>query len=170
MTLHQDPLSEVLPAASSKPPGRGPWGWQRLAQRAWIVLALMLLAYFVASIPVAYQSLRTICTLPNPVQCSNAQLTSGNVQALTKLNLSITTYAGLLLALDVAASLLFCVVGVLIFWRKLQEWRGLFFSLLLMLFGAAGQQAGFIAGISVTAQTPLLLQLLVIVSRGTGTV
>ncbi|HEY6287630.1 MAG TPA: hypothetical protein VIX20_18315 [Ktedonobacteraceae bacterium] len=171
MTVHQRPSREAIPVTSPTHPGRGRWNWKRFAQGVWIVVALLLLAYFVASIPVAYQSLQIVCILPNPMQCSNnGQLTAGNVQALAHLHLSIGSYVGFLVALNVTVSLLFWVVGVLIFWRKSQEWSGLFFSLLLVLIGATGQLAYVVAGISVTTQTPLILQLLVNVSRVTGAV
>jgi hypothetical protein len=164
MTLHQRPPSEALPAASPISPERGQWNWLAVARIAWIVLAILLLAYFVAGIPVAYQLLGTVCTPSNPVQCT-ISLTPGNVQALARLPLSVAAYVDFQVALLVALSLLFWVVGVLIFWRKSQEWRGLFFSLVLLLFGAGGELADGIGGISVTAQTPLFLQLLVYVSR-----
>jgi hypothetical protein len=102
MTVHQRPLDEARPATS---PGRGRWNWKRFAQAAWIVLALVLLVNFVAT-------------------------------------------------LTLAVSVLFWVVGLLIFWRKSQEWMGLFVSLLLVMFGATAIFA------FPNAQTPPLFQLL----------
>jgi hypothetical protein len=156
MTLQQRPSGGALSAASPTPPGRGRWNWQRLAQGAWIVLALVLLVNFVANIPAFYQSSRTGCTLPDPAtaSCPTGLLTPGNFQALDQLHLPVTAVAGFLATLTVGLSVLYWLVGLLIFWRKSQEWTALFFSLLLVMFGAIGL-FGFVA----SAQTPRLVQL-----------
>ena len=135
MTLQQHPLSEALPAASPAPPGRW-WSWQRVARMAWVVLALVLLVIFVANIPAYYQSLNTFCAQPSPENCPTGQLTLGNVQALGQLHLSVTAAAGFLATLTLAVSVLYWLVGLLIFWRKSQEWMGLLFSLTFVMFGA----------------------------------
>ena len=135
----------------------------RLARRVWIVLALFLMVYFVASIPVAYQTSLTVCAPSDAVDCSHALVTDGNVQALSRLHLSVAAYLGFLVAFRVATSLLGWVVGVLIFLRRSREWTGLFFSLLFVFYSAT-DAASTIAGIEVTPQTPLVLQLLVTVS------
>jgi hypothetical protein len=154
MTLHQRPLSEALPTALPPPPGRGRWNWQRVAQGVWIVFALVLLVTFVANIPAFYQSSRTGCTLPDPASCPTGLLTPGNFQALDQLHLSVTAVAVFLATLTVALSVLYWLVGLLIFWRKSEEWTALFFSLLLVMLGAIGL-FGFVA----SAQTPRLVQL-----------
>lgn len=153
MTLHQRPRSDTLPAASPTSPGRGRWNWQRLAQGVWIGLALVLLVIFVANIPAFYQTARTGCTLPDPEACPTGLLTPGNFQALTRLHLSVTAVAGFLATLTVAISVLYWVVGLLIFWRKSQEWVGLIFSLICVLVGAIG-----IFGFVASAQTPQFVQ------------
>ena len=149
MTLPQNPLSEALLAASPASPVGRRWSWHTVARIAWIVLALVLLGYFVASIPAYYQSLHLVCT----VSCTSEQLTPGNLQALTRLHLSVAAYAGYTGALTVAVCLLFWVVGGLIFWRTSREWRSLFVSLTFVLFGATQT-------IISTEQTLLLPQLL----------
>jgi hypothetical protein len=157
MTLHQRPLDEARPATSPTPPERGRWNWKRFAQAAWIVLALVLLVNFVANIPAYYQSSRTFCTLPNPGDCATGLLTPGNVQALDQLHLSVTAAATLLATLTLAVSVLYWVVGLLIFWRKSQEWMGLSFSLACVMLGSIG-----IFGFFGATQTPQLFQLLTI--------
>ncbi len=77
MTVHQ--RDEVPAATLPKQLGGRQWNWQRTARIAWIVIALLLFTYFVASIPLAYQYVQITCTLLNPVQCSSGQLTPGNV-------------------------------------------------------------------------------------------
>ncbi len=155
MTLHQNPLSEALPATSPSPPGRGWWNRQRLAQGVWIVLALVLLVIFVANLPAFFQYARTICTLPDVGNCPTEQLTPAYVQVLDQLHLSVAVAQGFLAAFCVAVSVVYWLLGLLIFWRKSQEWIGLLVSLLLVLFGATG-----LLGYNLPAQTPPLFQLL----------
>ena len=154
MTLHQRPPGEALPAARPRPPERGRWSWQRAAQGVWFILALVLLANFVANIPFLYQSLNTFCNQPSPVACPAGQLTLGNVQALSHLHLSVTAVAILLATITLAMSVLYWLVGLLIFRRKSQEWMGLIFSLMLLALGAV-DSFGFPA-----AQAPQLVQFL----------
>src|SRR5450755_4692115 len=107
------------------------------ARWAWLGVALLLVGNFVASIPVYYRTLRTVCTISvNP--CQFWQPTPDNMLALSRLHIPVDIYAAYFLSLDVAASLLFWTVGMLIFWRKSREWMGLFFSLVLIIFGSFG--------------------------------
>ncbi len=155
MTLHQNPRSLALPAVSPSPPGRERWNRQRLAQGVWIVLALVLLVIFVANLPAFFQYARTVCTLPDVGNCPTEQLTPAYVQVLDQLHLSVAVAEGFLAALCVAVSVVYWLLGLLIFWRKSQEGIGLLVSLLLVLFGATG-----FLGFNLPAQTPPLFQLL----------
>ncbi len=155
MTVHQPPRDEALPAASPMPPERGRWSWQRAAQGAWIVLALVLLVIFVANIPAFFQYAMTVCTLPDAGNCPTEQLTPAYVQVLDQLHLSVAAAEGFLAALCVAVSVLYWLLGLLIFWRKSQERMALLVSLLLVLFGSSG-----FLGFNQPTQTPPLFQLL----------
>ena len=155
MTSPQRPGSEKLPATSPTSPGRGRWSWRRAAKGAWIVLALLLLVIFVANLPAFFQYARTVCTQPDVGNCPIEQLTPAYVQVLDQLHLSVSAAEGFLAALCVAVSVLFWLLGLLIFWRKSQEWIGLLVSLLLVLFGSSG-----FLGFNLPAQTPPLFQLL----------
>ncbi len=154
----------ILPASrkplagpSRKPDGYVPRRWLALARGGWIVLALLLLANFVASIPAYYRILQTVCTLYT-AQCTFWQPTPGNIIALQRLHLPIAAYAAYFVSLDVAASLLFWIVGILIFWRKSNEWMGLFVSLVLIFFGSFGISDTLQATFR-TPQTPLFIQI-----------
>src|SRR5712691_12153708 len=112
--------------------------WLAAARIGWIMAALLLAGNFVASIPAYYMNLRTVCTGP-VTQCSSMwQPTPGNILALQRLHLPVAAYAAYFVSLDVAASLLFWIVGILIFWRKSHEWMGLSISLVLILNGSSG--------------------------------
>jgi len=132
--------------------------WLVIARAVWIVLALLLLANFIASIPASYDQLRTICTNSTFEHCNIWQPTPGNAQVLQRLGLSLDTYAVYTLTLDVIASLVFLTVGAVIFWRKSDEWIGLFVSLVLVIFGSFGISDS-LAGTFITAQTPLAIEL-----------
>ena len=121
------------------------------------------MVYFVASVPVYYQMSLTVCTSADPRNCFNALVSTATAIALDQLHLSIAAYVGLIVALDVAASLLTVAIGVLIFWRLPHQWKGLYFSVVLVVAGAT-QLAMPIAASPVIASTSLLLQLLVAVS------
>jgi len=101
------------------------------------VLAAGLFANFLFGIVTYYGQLQTVC-LTTLDQCAPGQLLPANVQALHQLGLSMEGYAAAVLSWDVAISLLFVLVGALIFWRKSAEWYGLFVSLLLVTFGCSG--------------------------------
>ncbi len=162
MTSPQRPGSEKLPATSPTSPGRGRWSWRRAAKGAWIVLALLLLVIFVANLPAFFQYARTVCTQPDVGNCPIEQLTPAYVQVLDQLHLSVSAAEGFLAALCVAVSVLFWLLGLLIFWRKSREPMGLLVSLLLVLFGSSG-----FLGFNLPAQTPPLFQALAqIISLG----
>src|SRR5215469_5565088 len=118
MTQSQPVLTDSFEA--SPPSTSSPRQSERLlvARIAWLVLATGLLGNFIASIPAYYTQLLTICTNPNTTQCGSFQPTTATLDALRHLNVSLSTYAAMYLAADVAISLTYLVVGALIFWRK----------------------------------------------------
>ncbi len=122
------------------------------------MVALLLAANFVASIPAYYMNLRTVCTVPVSQCRSSWQPTPGNIMALQRLHLPVAAYAAYFVSLDVAASLLFWIVGILIFWRKSHEWMGVSVSLVLIVFGSFGI-SDTLHGTFRTPQTPLFIQL-----------
>jgi signal transduction histidine kinase len=132
--------------------------WLAVARIGWIMVALLLAGNFVASIPAYYMNLRTVCTGP-VTECSSMwQPTPGNILALQRLHLPIAAYAAYFVSLDVAASLLFWIVGMLIFWRKSHEWMGVSVSLVLIIFGSFGISDTLQATFR-TPQTPLFIQI-----------
>ena len=149
-------------AVATTPDNSGPrlqGRWLAIARAVWIILALLLLANFIASIPASYAQLRTICTNSTFGHCNIWQPTPANMQALHRLGLSLDTYAVYTLTIDVIASLVFLAVGAVIFWRKSDEWIGLFVSLVLVIFGSFGISDS-LAGTFITGQTPGAVKLL----------
>lgn len=119
------------------------------------MFAIMLLVIFVANLPAFFQYARTVCTLSDAEGCPTYQLTPAHVQIFDQLHLSVTVAQVFLAALCVAVSVVYWLLGLLIFWRKSHEPMGLLVSLLLIMFGAAG----FI-GFNLPTQTPPLFQFL----------
>ncbi|HKV57090.1 MAG TPA: hypothetical protein VJO32_02375 [Ktedonobacteraceae bacterium] len=155
MTVRQRPPGESLPTAWPRPPGRRRLNWQLIARTSWIVLAIMLLVIFVANLPALYQYARTVCPLPDVEGCPTYQFTPVYVQILEQLHLSVTVAKILLATLCVVVSVLYWLVGLLIFWRKSHEWMGLFASMLLIMFASSG-----FLGFNLSTQSPPLFQLL----------
>jgi len=127
--------AEAVTSTDRPPRLRG--RWLLLARSVWLVLAAGLFANFLYGIVTYHAQLQTICT-GDPSQCAGGQLLPANVQAVHQLGLTVADYAAAVTGWDVAISLLFLLVGALIFWRKSAEWYGLFASLLLVTFGCDG--------------------------------
>ncbi len=137
--------------------------WLLVVRSVWLVLAAGLLFNFIASIPAYHAHLLTFCS--HVVQCDTFQPTPGTAQALRQVGLSLDAYAAVYLSIDVAVSLVYLVVGALVFWRKSNEWWGLFFSFVLFLFGATGINSTlFLTFILIPAQPPVALLLAVVLS------
>src|SRR3712207_3898427 len=77
-----------------------------LARSAWVVVAVLLVALFIAGIPADYNQKMPLFAEPH-------------VQAnLSELGLSVGAYAAYYLILTGAFTLGFCIIGAVIFWRK----------------------------------------------------
>ncbi|MCD6054377.1 MAG: hypothetical protein K0Q96_1569, partial [Rubrobacteraceae bacterium] len=95
-----------------------------LARLGWLVVFVVTIGLFSANIPAYYDSL---------VSFSDPQLDSPSVRAnLEAAHLSIERYATYLLGISVASTLVWVVVGTVIFWRRSDNWIALFASLCLI--------------------------------------
>src|SRR5216684_1664500 len=99
MILQQLPILKHFTDSLRKRGGHAHRRGLLLARAGWIVLALLLLANFVASIPAYYKILRTVCISSVQVQCAFWQPTPGNVEALQRLHLSVGSYAAYFVSL-----------------------------------------------------------------------
>lgn len=132
------PTSSRLNSRPPEPPPRLRGRGLLVARGVWLVLALAFFANFLASIPAYYGILRTTCPAPDPNACASGQLTAALVATLHQLGFSLSAYAAYSIGVDVAVSLVYWIVGLLIFWRKSDEWLGLLVSFVLVLFGFSG--------------------------------
>ena len=103
-----------------------------LARAAWVSLVLLLLGLFVILLPSYFALLQNICTAS---ACALLQPTPQSVQALQQLGLSVASYAVMNLALISATMVVCLLVGVVIFWRKSDDWMALLAAFFMVPFG-----------------------------------
>src|ERR1051326_2160168 len=82
----------------------------------------------------------TVCPDSDPGAClsMSGQLTATLAQTLGHFHLSLSDYGAYFTILNVLVSLLSWGIGLVLFWRKSDEWMGLFVSLLFVLFAGMG--------------------------------
>jgi signal transduction histidine kinase len=111
--------------------------WLVLARVAWVVIALLTLALFVASIPEYFASFHVLCTA-TPAACNNnGQITLDYLRALQSLGLSLDVFAMYQIALVIVFAVVYAAIGAVLFWRKSDDRMALFASLTLVTFPAA---------------------------------
>jgi hypothetical protein len=106
--------------------------WRIPVRVAWVSLVILLLGLFVILLPSYFALLQSICTTS---ACALLQPTPQSVQALQQLGLSVANYAVLNLAL-ISATMVVCVLmGIVIFWRKSDDWMALLAAFFMVFFG-----------------------------------
>jgi hypothetical protein len=105
-----------------------------LARTVWVVIAVLAVVPIVISIPQNYAHYLNVCT---QASCPNQQATPDMVRALHSVGLSLQFYALYLTTLEIVFVLIFCVIGVIIAWRKSRDWMALLVSLTLVIIGTA---------------------------------
>ena len=106
--------------------------WLPLARVGWIVLTLTLLAIFIAGLAPRYQELITVCHAENCIPLTLAPL---DVAALLDFGISLQTYAGWHIGIEIFAVSVIALLALLIFWRQSGEWMALLVAYALSLFG-----------------------------------
>ncbi|MDQ4075400.1 MAG: hypothetical protein M3220_04045 [Chloroflexota bacterium] len=96
----------------------------------WMVVVGLAVGLFVACVPAFYRQMLTLS-----VDLGAGVPSEALRVGLEALNLSPRFYAAYGTAILILFGVVYVVVGVLIFWRKLDEWMPLFVSLWLALFG-----------------------------------
>ncbi|HUF38977.1 MAG TPA: hypothetical protein VMN57_10670 [Anaerolineales bacterium] len=103
-----------------------------LARSLWIVVVALAVGLYVLSIPIQFAHSQTVCS---GATCPWDQLSPTGVEQLQQAGQSLGFYAGYLTALNAILALGFSIVAAVIFWRKSDDWMGIFASLTLVLFG-----------------------------------
>jgi hypothetical protein len=134
--------------------------WLVILRSAWIGLTLVEFVLFIAGIFAYAIHLQTVRTNTIHTTCNFWQPTPGNARVLAHLGISLGEYTAYFLTVDVLVSLVFWAMGVLIFWRKSDTRIGLFVSLLLVMFGAAGISTTLNTAFKVLYAPPVVVVLL----------
>ncbi|HLW00344.1 MAG TPA: hypothetical protein VKT82_16885 [Ktedonobacterales bacterium] len=114
--------------------------WLVMARVAWVLLVACTLALFFASLPAYDARLQTPCV--GAVACNlNGTLTATGMRTLQAAGFSLSGYAGYTVALNIIGVLIWSAVGMIIFWRRSDDWLALLVALALVLFNAGQQSA-----------------------------
>ncbi|HLV97827.1 MAG TPA: hypothetical protein VKT82_04035 [Ktedonobacterales bacterium] len=105
-----------------------------LVRLVWLLLALCTLGLFFGGLPSYIDHYQNVCPAAN---CASGQLAPENVRVPPILAAPVGSYPTYLVVFQVASALLWFVVGIIIFWRKSNDWMALLVSLLLLCWGSA---------------------------------
>jgi hypothetical protein len=104
-----------------------------LARGVWIGVVALALALFLFSIPLQLAYYQIVCS---GAACPGDQISPAGLEQLRQAGLSLGFYAGYFTALNATLVLVFSIVAAVIFWRKSDDWMGIFASLTLVVFGS----------------------------------
>ncbi len=110
-----------------------PERWLPISRVVWFALVFLLLAFFIAGIPLYYNELQVPC---DETDCLMMALSALEVQALQDLGISLKFFAGYQTALDIYSVLILFPLAGLIYWRRFDTWLGFLLSLALMFLGS----------------------------------
>jgi hypothetical protein len=107
--------------------------WLIIARVVWLALVVPSLGLFVVSLPVYYQLLQRACV---PAVCTNLSgtLTAQGLQVLSTIGFSASGYAALFTIFNALIAAIWCAIGLLIFWRRSDDWLALLGAACLMMF------------------------------------
>jgi hypothetical protein len=108
--------------------------WLVLARLAWLAVAVLAVALFVASVPLRYAELQQVCV---GAACTESQLTLEDVRSLQSLGLSREFHAAYNVGLEIVFALVHVVIATVIFARRSDDRMALFVALMLLTFGTA---------------------------------
>ncbi len=104
-----------------------------IARTVWLALIVPSAGLFIASLPVYYAQIQRACV--DPVTCNIAgTLTAKGLQELSALGLSVSGYAALLTIFFTIIVAIWSGIGLLIFWRRSDEWFALLTAFFLVMF------------------------------------
>jgi hypothetical protein len=104
-----------------------------VARVVWLALVVPSLGLFVISLPVYYQQLQRACI--DPLTCGvYGALTAKALQTLPALGFSASGYAAFYVIFWTIIPAIWCAVGLLIFWRRSDDWFALLAAFFLVMF------------------------------------
>jgi signal transduction histidine kinase len=123
------PASERLRATGTSLRG----GSVTLVRAAWIAVAGLIVALFVAGISAQLGRVQELCWL---TPCETGRLSPAGLRALRDVGISPDSYAAYAVTIEAAFATVYAVVAAMIFWRRPNDRMMLFASLTLLIFGA----------------------------------
>jgi hypothetical protein len=106
----------------------------RVAQAAWILIAVLACILFIVSLPTFYTQTQSIC-IGNA--CNGVQVSPEQAHALAAHGISLTSYAWFSVLVTILSTLIWFSVGWLIFWHKSDYWIALLIALQAVTQGAS---------------------------------
>jgi hypothetical protein len=104
--------------------------WVHLARVFWILLsAACITLFFIGTVNIMHKSLPS-CAAPN-ASCGAGELSQEDVQVANEMGLPVS-FTGFSLFFSVLARLSLAIVGILIFWRRSDDWVAMLISGALM--------------------------------------
>jgi hypothetical protein len=137
--------------------------WLILARGICVVFIGLSLTVFCADLPEYFAQLHNVC---GASVCGLGQLTPAGVLALQQVGLTVESFASFSVALSVICVLVWSAVGVIVAWRKSNDWMALLAAILLVTTGVAGQCALFViqpTTPSVASSSPWFVPTLVVI-------
>ncbi len=110
----------------------------RVAQAAWILVAVVSFILFVVSLPTFYTQAQSVCT---GSACNGVQVSPEQAHALATHGISLTSYAWYSVLVTILSTLFWFSAGWLIFWRKSEYWIALLVAIQLVTQGATNSIA-----------------------------
>jgi hypothetical protein len=105
----------------------------RVAQAAWILVAVVSCMLFVVSLPPFYTQTQSVCT---GSACNGVQVSPEQAHALAVHGISLTSYAWYSVFVTILSTLIWFSVGWLIFWHKSEYWIAMLVAIQAVTQGA----------------------------------
>lgn len=106
--------------------------WLVLARTTWVAFVLLALLIYFTSLPLYDAQLQALCIAR---ACVPGQLTPERALFLRGFGIPISFYAAMVIALNIATAMVWFAVGIVIFWRRHNDWMALLVALALVLVG-----------------------------------
>ena len=114
--------------------------WLLVARVGWIVVVILALALFVGGLPTFYALIQPPCMTAAACNLFGS-LSPEQFRAMQSTGFSAHDIATFYFSLSIALVVIWAAVGLLIFWRRSDDWLALLVALALVLFNV-GQQSG----------------------------
>lgn len=136
----------------------GPRLWA--VRGVWFAVTVLGVSLFVLAIPARYRELATICS--TLTECASLQVTPAGATAVRELGWTLEAYATITFIPELLSMLVGTTAGLIVFWRRSDDWMAVFTSLTLILFGTVLQATIQVLGVRLPALRPILQGLLMV--------